>query len=81
MSWSSKSLKMNYKILALLTIVPLLLMPLASSYAISDSEQMYMKDNVSMKKNIPVDPSIEKMRYMGQDNKQTKIFSKLMIQL
>ena len=59
---------MNYKILALLTIVPLLLMPLASSYAVSGSEQMSMKDNISMKKNIPVDPSIEKMRHMGQDN-------------
>jgi len=59
---------MNYKILALLTIIPLLLMPLASSYAVSGNEQMSMKGNVSMKKNIPVDPSIEKMRHMNQGN-------------
>ena len=65
---------MNYKILALLTIVPLLLMPLASSYAISGSEQMSMKDNVSMKKNIPVDPSIEKMRHMDQNNMANPYF-------
>jgi hypothetical protein len=56
---------MNPKILMLLSIIPLLLMPVASSYAIS-SEQMYMKENSSTKKNIPVDPSIEKMRHIGQ---------------
>jgi len=65
---------MNYKILALLTIVPLLLMPLASSYAVSGDEQMSMKGNVSMKKNIPVDPSIEKMRHMGQNNMANPYF-------
>ena len=65
---------MNYKILALLTIVPLLLMPLASSYAVSGNEQMSMKGNVSMKKNMPVDPSIEKMRHMNQDNTANPYF-------
>ena len=57
--------KMNSKILLSLLIVPLLLMPVVSSYAMS-SEHMYMKDKSSVKKNIPVDPSIEKMRHMGQ---------------
>ena len=56
---------MNSKILVLVTILPLLLMPVASSYAIS-SEHMSMKDQSSVKKNIPVDPSIEKMKHMGQ---------------
>jgi hypothetical protein len=57
---------MNSKILVLLSILPLLLMPVASSYAMSSSEHMSMKDNSAVKKNIPVDPSIEKMRHMEQ---------------
>src|SRR3972149_6495354 len=56
---------MNSKILVSLLILSLLLMPIASSYAMS-SEQMSMKDKSSVKKNIPVDPSIEKIRHMGQ---------------
>jgi hypothetical protein len=59
---------MNYKILALLAIVPLLLMPLASSYAVSGSEKMSMKDNASMKKRMAVDPRTEKMQHMEQQN-------------
>jgi len=66
---------MNYKILALLTIVPLLLMPLASSYAVSGNEKMSMNDNVSMKKNMPL--SIEKMRHMGQSNMPNPYFFKI----
>ena len=58
--------KMNSKILVLLTVLPLLLMPVASSYAMSSSEHMSVKDSSSVKKNIPVDTSIEKMRHMGQ---------------
>ncbi|MEX0764606.1 MAG: hypothetical protein WDZ43_02085 [Nitrosopumilaceae archaeon] len=65
---------MNFKILALLAMVSLLVMPVASSYAVSGNEQMSMKDNVSMKKNIPVDPNIEKMRHMGQDNMANPYF-------
>jgi len=65
---------MNFKILALLAMVSLLLMPIASSYAVSGNEQMSMKDNVSMKKNIPVDPNIEKMRHMGQNNMANPYF-------
>lgn len=59
---------MNFKIPALLAMVSLLLMPIASSYAVSGSEKTSMKDNASMKKNMPVDPNIEKMRHMGQNN-------------
>lgn len=65
---------MNFKILALLAMVSLLLMPIASSYAVSGSEKMSMKDNVSMKKNIPVDPNIEKMRHMSQNNMANPYF-------
>ena len=56
---------MNSKIIVLLSVLPLLLMPVVSSYAMS-SEHMSMKDQSTVKKNIPVDPSIEKMRHMGQ---------------
>jgi len=44
---------MNFKILALLAMVSLLVMPVASSYAVSGNEQMSMKDNISMKKTYP----------------------------
>ncbi len=56
---------MNSKIFVILLILPLLLMPVASSYAMS-SEHMFMKDKSSVKKKIPVDPSIEKMKHIGQ---------------
>ena len=59
---------MNLKIIALLAIVPLLLMPVASSYAVSGSEQMSMKDNISMKKNMVMDARMEKTRHMEQKN-------------
>ena len=65
---------MNFKILALLAMGSLLLMPIASSYAVSGSEKMSMKDNVSMKKNMPVDPNVEKMRHMGQNNMANPYF-------
>ena len=56
---------MNSKTLVLLAIVPLLLMPIASSYAMS-SEPMSMKDQSSTKKNISMDPNMEKMKHMDQ---------------
>jgi len=56
---------MNHKIIISLLIIPLLLMPIVSSYAMSD-EQMFMKDKSSVKKNMQVNPSMEKMRHMGQ---------------
>ena len=56
---------MNSKVLLILLVVPLLLIPVVSSYAMS-GEHMYVKDKSSVKKNIPVDPSIEKMRHMGK---------------
>ena len=56
---------MNHKIIMSLLIIPLLLMPIVSSYAMSD-EQMFMKDKSSVKKNMQVNPSMEKMRHMGQ---------------
>ena len=56
---------MNSKILVLLSVFPLLLTPVVSSYAMS-SEHMSMKVQSTMKKNIPVEPSIEKMRHVGQ---------------
>jgi len=64
---------MNSKILVSLLILSLLLMPIASSYAMS-SEHMSMKDKSSVKKNIPVDPSIEKMRHMGQTKIENPYF-------
>jgi len=64
---------MNSKILVSLLILSLLLMPIASSYAMS-SEQMSMKDKSPVKKNIPVVPSIEKMRHMGQTKIENPYF-------
>lgn len=51
-------------------------MPVASSYAISNSESVSMKDQLSMKKNIP-DPSIEKMRHLSQTNIPDPYFFKI----
>ena len=57
---------MNSKILALLSIIPLLLMAISSSYAMSD-ESTSMKDQMSTKKNT-VNTSMDKMRHIGQTN-------------
>lgn len=46
-------------------MLSLLLMPIASSYAMS-SEHTPMKDKSSIKKNTPVSSSIEKIRHMEQ---------------
>jgi hypothetical protein len=54
-------------------MLSLLLMPIASSYAMS-SEQMSVKDKSSMKKNMSVDTSIEKMRHMGQTKIENPYF-------
>lgn len=58
---------MNSKILALLSILPLLLMPVASSYAMSD-ESISMKDKMSTKKNTSTNTGMEKIRHMGKTN-------------
>ena len=68
---------MNSKMLVLLSVLSLLIMPVASSYAISNSESISMKDHSSVKKNIPVDPSIEKMRHMGQKEISNPYFFKI----
>ena len=65
---------MNLTIIVLLAILPLLLMPVVSSYAVSGSEQMPMKDNVSMKKNVVTDARMEKTRHMEQKNIQNPYF-------
>lgn len=54
-------------------MLSLLLMPIASSYAMS-SEQMSVKDKSSMKKNMSVDTSIEKMRHIGQTKIENPYF-------
>lgn len=59
---------MNLKIIVFLAIAPLLLMPIVSSYAVSGSEQMSVKDNSSMKKNMVMDVRMEKTRHMEQKN-------------
>ncbi|HSF27772.1 MAG TPA: hypothetical protein VD699_02810 [Nitrosopumilaceae archaeon] len=64
---------MNSKILASLLMLPLLLMPIASSYAMS-SEYMPMKDKSSIKKNIPMGSSMEKIRHMGQTKIENPYF-------
>jgi hypothetical protein len=67
---------MNSKILLLLAILPLLLMPVASSYAMS-SGYMSMKDKSSTEKLTPVDQNIGKMKHM----EQTKISNPYFFQI
>jgi len=57
--------KLNHKMLLALSIIPILLIPVASSFAMP-GEQMSMKDKTSMKNNMSSNKSIEKMRHMEQ---------------
>lgn len=71
---------MNPKILALFALIPLLLMPVASSHAMSSNDQMSMKDKTTMKKEMSMKDKaamkketsmktkMDKMRHMTQTN-------------
>ena len=68
---------MNFKILALFTAIPLLLMAQSSSYAISGSDQMMMKDSASMKKSMSMSADMEKIRHMQQTDIPNPIYFKI----